>query len=206
MRRASTALVPSLTLFMLVSAAGQSQSAVTVYTTQASFLAAAPGATLLANFELQATGPKAAFSEGGLSFSSPISLYIIGPALPGTTNPLPATKMLSANGHEDIAVTAGFGWTYAFGFTLLTNRFGPHTAALFDENGVLLLTHQPTQAPNTVGFLGFVGTYPSRIARLRWVADRGQIENTALDNFYADIDAITPARSTSWGRIKSLFR
>jgi hypothetical protein len=189
-----------------------SYPAIAVYTSQASFLAAAPpGTALVANFEAKATGPTLAFIEGGLAFSNIPgpgvgNLYIIGPTDPGGTSPLPTTKMLSAPGYEHFMVTVNFGWTRAFGFTLLTNQFAPGTATLFDENGAELTTYQPTQAPNTVGFVGFVATEPSRIGKVRWVSVDGDNQNTALDNFHIENSGITPARSTSWGRIKSLYR
>lgn len=212
MGRSKTAFELSLAVLLLVPAATPSHCAISVYTSQSSFLAAAPpGTVLVANFETRPTGPQLAFLEGGLAFSSLLAhvggnLYVIAPADPGGTNPLPTTKMLSAAGTEDIQIVVNSGWTSAFGFTLLTNQFAPGTVTLFDESGAVLATYQPTQAPNTVGFVGFVSTGPERIARVRWVSVNGNNQNTALDNFHTENVSITPARSTSWGRIKSLYR
>jgi hypothetical protein len=197
---------------LLVLLVTPSYPAITVYTSQASFLAAAPpGTALVANFEARATGPTVAFVEGSLSFSNVPGpgvgvLYIIGPTDPGGTSPLPTTKMLSAPGLEDFMITVNFGWTQAFGFTLLTNQYAPGTATLFDESGAVVATYQPTQAPNTVGFVGFVATGGSRIARVRWFSVNGNNQNTALDNFHTEGGSATPALPASWGRIKSLYR
>jgi hypothetical protein len=212
MGRARAAFVSSLTLLSLVFLVSPSYSAITVYTSLASFLAAAPpGTALVADFETRATGPTLSFVEGGLTFSKVTgpgvgNLYIIGPTDPGGTSPLPTTKMLSAAGYEDFMIVVNAGWTQAFGFELLTNRYAPGTATLFDESGAVLATHQPTQAPNTVGFVGFVATGPPWIARVRWTSVDGDNQNTALDNIHIEGLGVTPTRSVSWGRIKSLYR
>ena len=181
------------------------RAAVTVYTTLASFQAAAPTASLGTDFESLTTGYKATFTSGGITFSSTLNnLYVIGPTLPGTTSPLPPTHMLSANGEEDITMTLVAGSTSTFGFTLLTNAYGGHTLYLFDTSGVVFFTYHPTQAANTIGFLGFVSDTP--IGKARWVAGQGQVQNTALDNIYYDVANATPAAGSTWGRIKSLYR
>lgn len=212
MGRAKTALVPTLALLSMVSLAPTSYSAISVHTSQASFLAAAPpGTTMVADFESMTTGPHLAFALGGLSFSKVSgigvgNLYIIGPTDPGGTSPLPTTKMLTQAGDEHLEIVVNAGWTQAFGFTLLTNQFAPGAVTLFDESGAVLATHQPAQAPNTVGFLGFVGVGTSRIAKVRWISVNGSNQNTALDNIHTESFMVTPARSGSWGRIKSLYR
>lgn len=197
----------ALVSVLLLGVAPSAGAAITVYTSQASFLAAAPTATLQATFESHAAAAIGPFTEGGLGFSSSLgNMYIISAGAPGETVPLPTSKMLSANGQEDIVVTVNIGWTTAIGFTLLTNQYGPHTVTLTNPQNVAFYTYHPTQAPNTVGFVGFVSDdFTTRISSLHWVADRGNLQNTALDNFYWRNDAVPVARG-SWGRMKDLYR
>ena len=198
------ALTCLLTLTILLGSVSPLRAAVTVYTSLASFQAAAPSAALLATFESRATGPVGTFTEGGLTFSSPLSMYIISPAVTGTTNPPPPSKMLSASGRESFFASLSSGVTYSLGLTILTNRFGPHTLKLYDGGNAVFYTYLTTQAPNTVGFVGFVSTTP--ISKMHWASDRGETENTALDNFYAAPEDPTPTTTSTWGRIKALYR
>jgi hypothetical protein len=108
--------------------------------------------------------------------------------------------MLSASGIEDFTVTMPAA--IAVGFTLLNNAYGPHTVTLTDASNAVF-TYQPTQAHNSVGFVGFVST--TVIVKLRWQSVNGSVQNTALDNFYW-MAAATPTSSTTWGRVKTLYR
>lgn len=191
-----------------LAAARPTDAAVTVYTSLTDFLAAAPLAALATDLEDKPTGATLAFSLGGLTFSSPLNnMYIIGPSIPGTTSPLPPSHMLAAGGQEhfnvyltDFATGAS---TTSMGFTLLTNAYSPHSVALYNVNNSIFFTHQPTQAPNTVGFLGFVSDTP--FIKMRWIAASGEIQNTALDDFYVDVEGAVPTETTSWGNVKLLF-
>src|SRR5262245_40398972 len=125
-------------------------------------------------------------------------MYIIGPTVTGTTNPRPPSKMLSASGPENFFVALNAGITYSLGLTILTNRFGPHTLKLYDASSAVFYTYLTTRAPNTIGFVGFVSTTP--ISKMQWVSDRGETENTALDDFYVAPGPATPTTGSSWGR------
>ncbi len=188
----------------LAFAAPQACAAVIVFTSQAAFQAAAPLATLATDLESKPVGVTGDFSLGGLAFSSALgNMFIIGPTLPGTTAPLPTSHMLAANGQEDIVITLPGAGSPVFGFALLTNRFAPHTATLLDASDAAFFTYSTTQPVNSVGFVGFISDTPIR--KLHWVANHGEIENTALDDFYVG-PLPTPARASTWGRIKSLYR
>jgi hypothetical protein len=201
-RHVTTRLSLSIAAFALALPLAASAA---VYTTLASFLAVDPNATLSANFESQPLGAVLPFTEGGLSFYNSINgLYVIGPSLPGTTLPLPPSHMLTCSGQDDIMIGLP-DWTPAVGFTLLTNSFGPGTVTLIGPDLNTVLTYQPTQAPNTIGFLGFV-LPGARISWVHWVADHGGDQNTALDDIYVDKVAVTPVRSSSWGRLKVLYQ
>jgi hypothetical protein len=176
-------------------------AAVTVFTNLASFQAMAPAATLVVDFETRNGLQLNPFTDNGLTFSSPNQLYIITPANPGTTSPLPPSRMLSASGAENFFVTMFH--TSALGFTLLTNAYSPHVVTLYDDANAVFYTYNPTQAHNTVGFVGFVSTTP--IAKMHWVAAYGEVQNTALDNFYV-VPAPVPTIPTTWGRVKGLYR
>ncbi len=131
-------------------------------------------------------------------------MYVIGPTAVGTTSPPPPSHMLSANGQEDIFIAWPGFWAYAFGFTLLTNAYTPHTVTLYDASNAVFFTYHPTQAPNSIGFVGFVSDTP--ITKVHWVAAQGQLQNTALDNFHADLQAAVPTAPSSWGGVKALSR
>lgn len=188
----------ALSLLLLVPS--PARAALTVYTTLASFQAAAPSAVLLVDFENRNALQPNPFTENTLTFSSTNSLYVISPSNPGTTSPLPTSRMLSASGIEDF--TVNMPAASALGFTLLNNRFGPHTVTLTDADNAVM-TYNPTQAFNTIGFIGFTSTTP--IVKMRWQSVNGQTQNTALDNFYW-LSWPTPAASTTWGRVKALYR
>ena len=188
----------ALYLFMLTPSTGH--AAVTVYTSLATFQAAATSATLLVDFETRNALQANPFTDHTLTFSSTNSLYIITPANPGTTSPLPPSRMLSASGIEDFTVVMPSA--SAVGFTLLNNAYGPHTVTLTEVNNVPFVYH-PTQAHNTIGFIGFTST--TAIVKLRWQSVNGQIQNTALDNFYWQSLA-SPTTLTTWGRLKTLYR
>ena len=81
------------------------RAAVTVYTSLASFQAAAPTAVLVVDFEARNGLQSNPFVDNGLTFSSPNQLYVISPSNPGTTSPLPPSKMLSASGVEDFFIS-----------------------------------------------------------------------------------------------------
>jgi hypothetical protein len=199
-RSRSLQLLRHAVLALLFLVPSVSQATVTTYTTLAGFQAAAPGAQLLVDFENRNGLQPNPFTENTLTFSSTNSLYVISPANPGTTSPLPPSKMLSASGIEDFTVV--MPGASALGFTLLNNAFGPHTVTLTDASNAVV-TYQPTQAHNTVGFIGFVSTTP--LVKMRWQSVGGQTQNTALDNFYWQ-SWVTSAATTTWGRLKTLYR
>jgi FlgD Ig-like domain len=174
-----TALVIGLTMLFATPAS----AAVTVYTSLASFHAAAPSAALATDFEFLSSGPVGNFSVGGLTISSPLGdLYIISPTVPGATVPLPTSNMLTGNGDEDIDIAINSGTARAFGFVLLNNNSGPHTLTLYDVHGTAFFTHHPTQANNTVGFLAVVSD--TIIGRANWTSALGELQNTALDSLF----------------------
>lgn len=188
----------ALSLLLLVPSAGH--AAITVYTTQAGFLAAASSAVLLVDFESRSGLQPNPFTDNTLTFSSTNSLYVISPSNPGTTTPLPPSRMLSASGAEDFTIV--MPQANAVGFTLLNNRFAPHTLTLTDASNTAFV-YQPTQALNSIGFIGIVSTTP--LVKMRWQSLNGSVQNTALDNLYWQSWPTTTAARTTWGRLKSLY-
>lgn len=152
------ALVVGLTVLL----AAPAPAAVTVCTSLDRFRVAAPSARLATDFESLCAGPLGVLSVGGLTISSPPgNLYVISPTTPGSTVPLPTSNMLTDNGEEDIDMAIDSGTARAFGFVLLNNGAGPHTLTPYDALGTAFFTHHPTQANNTVGFLGWSPTRAS---------------------------------------------
>lgn len=190
----------ALSLLLLVPSSGQ--AAVTVYTNLASFQAAS-GATLLVDFESRNGVQSNPFTDNTLTFSTTNQLYVISPSNPGTTSPPPTSKMLSASGAEDF--TIDMPAASATGFVLLNNAFGPHTVTLTHSDNSTTIYH-PTQAHNTIGFVGFVLTVGTpAIVKMRWQSVNGAVQNTALDDIHWQ-GVVSPAAPTTWGRMKSLYR
>lgn len=190
----------ALSLLLLVPSIGH--AAVTVYTNLAGFQAAS-GAILLVDFESRNATQPNPFTDNTLTFSTTNQLYVISPANPGTTSPPPTSKMLSASGAEDF--TIDMPAASAVGFKLLNNAYGPHTVTLtYSDNTTT--TYQPTQAHNTIGFVGFILTPGSpAIVKMRWQSVNGAVQNTALDDIYWQ-GIVSPVVPTTWGRVKALFR
>ena len=187
-KRAQAALVAGAAL--LASSATLAQ--VSFQNTQAAFDALS-ATTLQADFEgfRREGNISDPYTEGSVTFRDPSNLYV---ALPGGAAAVqdfdaPVTSnVLTVSGNEDITMTfAGLAPT-AVGFFSLTNRFDAPMVTVFDTANVLIGTYVLTQGPGTVGFVGIVSTVG--IGSVRWLADRGGIKDTAIDNIYVGAAAV----------------
>jgi hypothetical protein len=91
----------------------------------------------------------------------------------------PESNVLTVSGNENIDMDFSTGPT-AVGFDTYTNPFNPPVVKVYGTQGNLLATYILTQAPSTKGFLGITSTVP--IGKVNWLADRGGIRNTGIDN------------------------
>lgn len=125
------------------------------------------------------------FTDGGVIFSiSPGStgdLAIVVPSDPNPEmNPHPVSNVLAQNGNENFDITFAGPPPTAVGFDTYTNRFAPPIVSVFDTKDVQVGTFVLSQAPNTLGFFGVTSNVP--IGRIHWLANGGEIENTAIAN------------------------
>ncbi len=149
--------------------------------------------TLRADFEgLHTEGGIAnPYTEGGVTFRDPSNLYL---ALPGGAAAVadfdaPVTSnVLTVSGNEDITMTFTGPAPTAIGFTSLTNRFNAPVVTVFDTANTLIGTYVLTQAPSSVGFVGITSSVG--IGSVRWLADRGGIKDTAIDNVYVGVTSV----------------
>lgn len=193
--RATTTNPTTAFLAASLLATAPAAAAVTFVFDQAQFEAMAD-TVLVADFEQFADG-----DVGGNVVSLPaVSFFarptggppaIISPTFSGGTAIDVPSKMLTANGNEhfDIALHVAAP-TFAVGFDFITNGFEPAVFTVSGGlgNGVLGTLVVPL-APNSLGFIGIIST--EAIGSIEWLADRGEISNTAIDN--VRITVPTPA-------------
>ena len=131
------------------------------------------------------------YTEGRVTFSEPSNLYV---ALPGGAAALqdfdaPVTSnVLTVSGNEDITMTFSGPAPTAVGFTSLTNRFDAPVVTVFDTANTLIGTYVLTQGPGTVGFVGITSSVG--IGSVRWLGNRGEDKDTAIDNIYVGVAAV----------------
>jgi hypothetical protein len=193
--------MPPVFLVAILIAPGIASAAVTSFTDEAIFLGNAT-APIVATFESQSFGLIGGFIEGGVAFSSPQDNLFIIDSTSVNTHPTPTSRGLTGNGNEDIEMTFPAG-THAVGFNEVTNVFAAPVVTVFDSDGAELATMTLTQGPNTYGFVGFVSDVA--IAKVRWLATSGDLENTLVDNIRVG-STFAPAAAATWGRIKASYR
>lgn len=182
----------------LASGVGASaRSQVAFFDSQAAFQAVST-TTLQATFEAinHEGGINDPYSEGTVTFFDPKNLYNARPGGPAAVNDFDApvtSNVLTVSGNEDITMTFAGSAPTAVGFNSLTNRFNAPVVTVFDLGNVLIGTYVLTQAPGTVGFVGIASTVA--IGSVHWLADRGGIKDTGLDNIYVGVSAV-PEPST----------
>ena len=171
---------------------------VVFFSSQAAFQAAST-TTLQATFEAIVNEGNISdpYTEGSVTFFDPKNLYNARPGGPAAVNDFDApvtSNVLTVSGNEDITMTfAGMAPT-AVGFTSLTNRFDAPVVTVFDVFNALIGSFVLTQAPSTVGFVGITSTVG--IGSVHWLADRGGIKDTGIDNIHVGVNAI-PEPATS---------
>jgi len=193
----------AIQLIAILAGPGLANSAVTSFTDEAVFQGNAT-APIVATFESRSFGATVAFSEGGVSFAShpPLDNLFIIDGTATNIHPTPTSKCLTGNADDDIDMTFPDG-THAVGFNEITNSFAAPVVTLFDSNGAELASFTLTQGVNTPGFVGFVSDTP--IAKVRWLATSGELENTMIDNVRFG-SSFAPAYSVTWGQIKGIYR
>ena len=193
----------AIQLIAILAGPGLASSAVTSFTDEAVFQGNAT-APIVATFESRSFGATVAFSEGGVSFAShpPLDNLFIIDGTATNIHPTPTSKCLTGNADDDIDMTFPAG-THAVGFNEITNSFAAPVVTLFDSNGAELASFSLTQGVNTSGFVGFVSDTP--IAKVRWLATSGNLENTMIDNVRFG-STFAPAYAATWGRIKGIYR
>ena len=177
-------------LFLAMGLPAQAQ--VTFFNSQAAFQLASTS-TLQATFEAinHEGGISDPYTEGSVTFFDPKNLYNARRGGAAAVNDFDApvtSNVLTVSGNEEITMTfAGLAPT-AVGFTSLTNRFNAPVVTVFDLANTLIGTYVLTQAPGTVGFVGI--TSALGIGSVHWLADRGGIKDTAIDNVYVGVSAV----------------
>lgn len=179
-----------LTIGVVLAAPLPTLAAVTFFDNKVAFDAAST-TTLRATFEgfnRVSDTPAIAnpYSEGGVTFTEPSNLYIAtqtGAAVMFGDIEFPITSnVLTVSGNEDITMTFAGPAPTAVGFASFTNRFDAPVVSVFDTASHLIGTYVLTQLPNSAGFVGI--TSDIGIGSVRWLADRGGIKDTAIDNIY----------------------
>lgn len=159
-------------------------AAVTFYSSLATFQAASTS-TLEATFESinHEGGISDPYTEGRVTFSDPKNLYNARPGGPADVSDFDVhltSNVLTVSGNEDITMTFSGPAPTAIGFDSLTNRFDAPVVTVFDTANALIGTFMLTQGPSTLGFVGI--TSDVGIGSVHWLADRGGIKDTAIDN------------------------
>ena len=164
-------------------------ASVTLFDNKAAFDLASV-TTLRANFEgfsHSADTPSVGvpYTEGGVVFTAG-NLYVgvPGGAIEVVRRDLefPITSnVLTESGNEDIVMTFLGPAPRAMGFDFITNRFAPPTITVFDTATNLIATLVVATPPLSSGFFSIVTTSED-IGSVRWLADRGEIKDTAIDN------------------------
>ena len=149
--------------------------------------------TLRADFEGLHTegGISDPYTEGGVTFFDPKNLYVALPGGAAAVNDFDApvtSNVLTVSGNEDITMTFAGPAPTAIGFTSLTNRFNAPVVSVFDTSSTLIGTYVLMQGPGSVGFVGITSSVG--IGSVRWLADRGGIKDTAIDNIYVGVTAV----------------
>ena len=162
-------------------------AAVTVYTSQAAFAAAAGPATNTATFESFSNGVQGqTLVDAGILFTSlpgghpQHDVYIARPN--NLTNTIQnSTYVLTADGDENFQIQLNGGGTFgSLGFDFISNQYNSPTITLFGVGNVSLGTFTITNAKNAYAYFGAVSDTP--IAYARTTVDRGYIQDTAYDN------------------------
>lgn len=165
-------------------------AAVTFFDNQAAF-GTASTTTLRATFEgfsqvADTPGIANPYTEGGVTFFNPSNLYVASPtgaAVFGTDIEFPiSSNVLTVSGNEDITMTFAGPAPTAVGFASFTNRYDAPVVSVFDTSNALIGSYVLTQSPISAGFVGITSTVG--IGSVRWLADRGEIKDTAIDNIY----------------------
>ena len=183
---------------LLLSMGLPAQAQVAFFNSQAAFQLASTS-TLQATFEAinHEGGISDPYTEGSVTFFDPKNLYNARPGGPAAVNDFDApvtSNVLTVSGNEDITMTFAGPAPTAVGFTSLTNRFNAPVVTVFDLANTLIGTYVLTQAPGTVGFVGITSVLG--IGSVHWLADRGGIKDTAIDNVYVGVSAV-PEPSTA---------
>jgi hypothetical protein len=135
--------------------------------------------------------PHKPITEGGVTFTPGDTNSFRAPNLFVATPEGPAkplfcvllgSNVLSVSGNENIAMDFSTAPT-AVGFDTYTNPYNAAVVRVYDTRGNLLATSSPLtliQSSCSRGFVGITSTVP--IGRVHWLADRGEIVNTGIDN------------------------
>lgn len=126
--------------------------------------------------------PNPPITLGGVSFTPLAPAPNLVVATPGAVYPFTvprSSNVLTVSGNENIDMDFAAPPT-AVGFDTYLNPYDPPVVAVYDTNGNLIATHTLTQAASTVGFIGITSSVP--IGKVNWLADRGGLVNTAVDN------------------------
>lgn len=180
--RISTQLALLTLALLFAMAATEAKAQVTFHTDLTTFEAAST-TTVQSTFESFPPGLiQSPFNDGSLVFHQPPGnvLGIITPSTSSQINPDALSNVLATNGNEDIDITFTGPAPTAIGWDTYTNQFGPVVITVFDPADNLIASYRLVQAPNTIGFVGITSFVP--IGRVHWLADRGGIEHTGLDN------------------------
>ena len=171
------------------------RGAVTFHDTLASFEAAST-TTIAATFEgftpTETTiliPPAQPIIEGGVTFAPQDpgpprdpNLYVAVPgggAEEAFFHVKLASNVLTVSGNENIDMTFSSSPT-AVGFDTYTNPYDAAVVTVYDTNGKVIGKHVLAQAPGTHGFFGITSEVP--IGKVNWLADRGGLINSAIDN------------------------
>ncbi|PND39195.1 PEP-CTERM sorting domain-containing protein [Paucibacter aquatile] len=190
-------LIKPLALAALVAAAGAAQASVTVYTSQAAFLAAvtAPGVDTFTGFSITGSTPSPITrSAGAYGYTASVTTTSFFGA--GTT----ANPWLSTNTATDTITFNNFtGGVSAFG----GNFFGSNIAGLFAAGDVVLTATdasgtytQSITGATTSSFLGFVSDGPLLSATLAAVQPASGFLWPTADNLTLAAVAAVPEPGT----------
>ena len=198
-----------LTLFASGFTASAYAGTVVVYTDAVAFQSATQ-TTLQATYESFSEGihPDPVVDGNVVATRAPGGdpLYVGHPGLPGDGSTLPHLQSagLMANGNEGIDLTLTGGIYNAVGFDTITNFGAAPVVSVFDTNDNLVASFALPQLPNTYGFLGI--TADVTIARVRWFANGGEVQNTVLDNVRTGSVTTVGLRASTWAQAKNRYR
>ena len=181
---------PYLVLLLLLLEASQSSAVVTVYTDEASFVAALSEAQSLLDFNSESLGPLTGgeFSASGFVFSSPLSgapgqLEIAPPDFfaPSQYLNIGERPFIPGDGNNDtLNVLISGDWS-AFGVRFIdgTLPFGNESITFFDDSNEVIYSRTPVDGETA--YLGIVTAQPIR--RVSIVEATNDGDDVGYDNF-----------------------